>query len=87
MTEILKYDLSGVKLWTSQPYYNSSLGHWSSELIVSPNNTLIKMPYNYDLQSSEAAVYNTSGTIIANSLYQENTSSRVYGMKKYSLIQ
>lgn len=80
MTEILKYNLSGVKLWTSQPYYNSGLGYWSSELIVGQNNTLVTMPYNYDLESAEAVIYSTSGTLIGSNQYQENFPSRVYGI-------
>lgn len=78
-TEILNYDLLGNNLWISQPYLSSSVGHWSSELIV---NTAGLTTFPYDLSSKipGAVTFNTSGTIINATSYTADGESRIYGI-------
>jgi len=78
-TEVLNYDLLGNKLWTSQPYLNSTLGHWSSELVVNSTG-LTTFPYDLSAKNPGAITYNFSGVIINGTSFTADGESRIYGI-------
>jgi len=78
-TEILNYDLLGNKLWTSQPYLGSTLGHWSSELLINLTG-LTTFPYDLSGKTPGAITYNTSGVLVNTTSFTADGESRIYGI-------
>lgn len=81
--QIVKYDLNGTKIWTSQNYVNAALGRWAAEFLEY-NGSFITIPYSYDFDCPEIIVFNSSGTITAHNVFSNQESSRTFGLLRDS---
>ncbi len=77
--QIVKYDLTGTKIWTSQNYVNALTGRWAAEFLEH-NGSFVTIPYSYDFDCPEIIVFNSSGAVTAHNTFSNQEGRRTYGL-------